>query len=204
MFAKWLRDGLRSGRSTESYPRSRDEYIDKYAHWTKDTCGALDAADITDSSAENPDLSTLLTEKKIRRLLRKSLYIRHIDAGSCNACESEILSLSNPYYNFHRLGIFFTDSPRHADVLLVTGIVTKAMKNILIETYEAMPRPRLVIASGVCAINGGLFQSSPRFAGRVKDFLPVDVEIPGCPPNPFALINGLIIAVNKQREGSRR
>ncbi len=132
---------------------------------------------------------------KLRKIFSSSLYVRHIDVGSCNACESEVLSLSNPYYNFHRLGIFFTASPRHADVLLITGALTQAMKPVLVATYEAMPRPRIVIAVGVCAIHGGLFAQSPHFAGAVDQVIPVDVWIPGCPPHPYALINGLVKAM---------
>lgn len=135
------------------------------------------------------------TIKKLRVIFGGSLYVRHIDVGSCNACESEVLSLSNPYYNFHRLGIFFVASPRHADVLLVTGALTQAMKPVLLETYEAMPKPRIVIAVGVCAIHGGLFAQSIDFAGPLDQVVPVDVWIPGCPPHPYALIDGIIKAV---------
>ena len=140
---------------------------------------------------------------RLRRIFGKSLHVRHIDVGSCNACESEVLALSNPYYNFHRLGLFFTASPRQADVLLVTGAMTPTMKPILMETYEAMPKPRLVVAAGVCAIHGGVFANSRQFAGPVESVIPVDAFIPGCPPTPYALINGILAAVNG-REGVMR
>ncbi|QSO47218.1 NADH-quinone oxidoreductase subunit B family protein [Alicyclobacillus mengziensis] len=138
--------------------------------------------------------------KKLQKVFRRSLFVRHIDVGSCNACESEVLALSNPYYNFHRLGLFFTASPRHADVLLVTGALTHAMQPILLETYKAMPEPRIVIAAGVCALHGGVFVNSAQFAGPVDSILPVDAFVPGCPPTPYALINGILTALeNRQR-----
>lgn len=139
---------------------------------------------------------------RLRRAFGRSLHVRHIDVGSCNACESEVLSLSNPYYNFHRLGLFFTASPRHADVLLVTGALTPAMHPVLLETYEAMPRPRIVLAAGVCALHGGVFARSSQFVGPVDSVLPVDVYLPGCPPTPYAFINGLLAAVGRSGEGA--
>lgn len=150
---------------------------------------------------DDQSLAEISNVKKLAGIFKRSLHVRHIDTGSCNACISEILSLSNPYYNFHRLGIFFTASPKHADVLLVTGAVTIAMRDILRETFEAMPRPRIVIAAGGCAADGCLFKDSERFAGQVADFLPVAIKIPGCPPNPFALLNGLLMGVNHPSEG---
>lgn len=137
---------------------------------------------------------------RLARYFGHSLHIRHIDVGSCNACESEVLALSNPYYNFHRLGLFFTHSPRHADVLLVTGALTQAMAPVLRETYDAMPRPRLVVATGVCALHGGVFANSSRFVGPVDSVLPVDAYIPGCPPNPYALLRGLLKAIQSREE----
>jgi len=138
--------------------------------------------------------------RRLRSVFGRSLHIRHIDVGSCNACESEVLSLSNPYYNFHRLGLFFAASPRHADVLLVTGAMTHAMKAVLLNTYEAMPQPRIVLATGVCAIHGGVFRNSSEFAGPVDSVLPVDVYIPGCPPTPYAIIQGILQAVQQRKE----
>lgn len=137
--------------------------------------------------------------RQLRKIFDRSLHLRHIDVGSCNACEAEVLALSNPYYNFHRLGIFFTASPRHADVLLVTGALTHAMKPVLLETYEAMPKPRLVIATGVCAIHGGVFRESPKFAGPVDQVIPVDAWVPGCPPHPFVLIDGILAAMEGRK-----
>jgi formate hydrogenlyase subunit 7 len=137
---------------------------------------------------------------RVQRLFGHSLHIRHVDAGSCNACESEIKLLLNPYYDIQRLGIFFTTSPRHADLLLVTGPVTRAMEDPLRQTYEAMPDPRLVVAVGACACSGGIFGPSAFSKGGVSEVLPVDVFIPGCPPSPLALIHGLLLGLGRAEQ----
>lgn len=125
--------------------------------------------------------------------LQRSLHIRHVDAGSCNGCESELQALNNPFYNLHRLGIFFTPSPRFADLLLVTGPVTAAMREPLLNTYDAMPQPRLIMACGTCAVSGGISGGGYCTGRGLEDLLPVDLYLPGCPPNPAALIEGLLI-----------
>jgi formate hydrogenlyase subunit 7 len=135
--------------------------------------------------------------QRIQHLFGRSLHIRHVDAGSCNACESEIKMLSSPSYDIHRLGLFITTSPRHADLLLVTGPVTRAMKDPLLRTYEAMPDPRLVVAVGTCACSGGIFGPSAYAHGGLAEVLPVDVFIPGCPPTPLTLIHGLLLALGR-------
>ena len=135
--------------------------------------------------------------ERIQQLFGRSLHVRHVDAGSCNACESEIKLLTNPYYDVQRLGIFFTPSPRHADLLLVTGPITRAMEEPLRATYEAMPEPRLVVAVGACACTGGIFCASPLVRRGLAEVLPVDVYIPGCPPSPLALIHGLMLALGR-------
>ncbi len=137
---------------------------------------------------------------RIDRLFGRSLHIRHVDAGSCNACESEIKLLTSPYYDLHRLGLFFTPAPRHADLLLVTGPITRAMEGPLLRTYEAMPDPRLVVAVGACPCSGGIFGPSPYVRGSLAEVLPVDVFIPGCPPSPLALIHGLLLAINRAEQ----
>lgn len=134
------------------------------------------------------------------RYFGRSAHILQIDAGSCNACESELLALTNPYYDLHRLGLFFTNSPRHADILLVTGAVTQNMRRELLEAYRAMPGPKLVVAMGACAIDGGIFRLAPRVVGGVEKFVPVDVYIPGCPPDPYAILHGLLLAVGRAAE----
>lgn len=131
------------------------------------------------------------------RGFRRSLHVRHVDAGSCNGCESELQALNNPFYNLHRLGIFFTASPRFADLLLVTGPVTYAMLNPLRATYEAMPEPRWVMAVGTCAVSGGVAEGGYACGHGLDGVLPVDVYLPGCPPNPAALIHALMMFLDR-------
>ena len=126
------------------------------------------------------------------RRLGRSLAIREVDAGSCNGCELEINALNNAYYDIERLGIRFVASPRHADVLLVTGPVTKNMREALERTYHATPNPKWVVSAGDCALNGGCFAGSYAVVGGVSEVVPVDLHIPGCPPSPEALLKGLL------------
>jgi Ni,Fe-hydrogenase III small subunit/formate hydrogenlyase subunit 6/NADH:ubiquinone oxidoreductase subunit I len=135
--------------------------------------------------------------KKINRLFGRSLHIREVDAGSCNGCEVEVVALNNPIYDLERFGIHFVASPRHADMLLVTGPVSRNMEQALIKTLEATPRPRLVIAAGSCACGGGIFKSSYAATEGVDTVVPVDVYIPGCPPRPEAIIHGIMVALDK-------
>lgn len=132
-------------------------------------------------------------------ILGRALRIRQVDAGSCNACELEIHALSNPFYNIEGLGIQFVASPRHADMLLVTGPVTKNMAQALKLAYEAVPDPKFVVATGACACNGGLFGDSYASCGRVANIIPVDVEIPGCPPPPIDILRGILSAVSVRK-----
>ena len=143
------------------------------------------------------------TRAMIMRLFGRSLHIRHVDAGSCNACESEIKLLTSPYYDLHRLGMFFTPAPRHADLLLVTGPLTQAMVAPLRRAYEAIPDPRLVVAVGACACSGGIFGPSAFALGPLDSVLPVDAYIPGCPPSPLTLIHGLQLALGKAEQQLR-
>jgi Ni,Fe-hydrogenase III small subunit/ferredoxin len=128
---------------------------------------------------------------------RRSLHIRHVDAGSCNGCESELQALNNPFYNLHRLGIFFTPSPRFADLLLVTGPVTYAMREPLRRAYEAMPEPRWVMAMGTCAVSGALTGGGYTGGNGLDDILPVDLYLPGSPPNPAAIIEALLMFLDR-------
>jgi Ni,Fe-hydrogenase III small subunit len=131
-------------------------------------------------------------DRAMRRRLGRSLSIRVVDAGSCNACELELNALNNPFYDLERFGIHLAASPRHADVLAVTGPVTKNMAEALRRTHEAMPHPKWVVAVGGCAIDGGCFAGSPAVLGGVHHVLPVDLHIPGCPPSPTVILEGLL------------
>jgi Ni,Fe-hydrogenase III small subunit len=141
--------------------------------------------------AEIAELAAKL-DRSARKKLGRSLSIREIDAGSCNGCELEINALSNPFYDLERFGFHFVASPRHADVLLVTGPVTKNMREALLRTYDAAPAPKWVVAVGSCALDGGLFAGSYACTGGVSAVIPVDIHIPGCPPTPIALLKGLL------------
>mgnify|MGYP003585075565 CR=1 FL=1 len=136
-------------------------------------------------------------EEKIKRKLGRSLAIRHVDAGSCNACDWEMTHLTNPVYDIQQYGIDFVASPRHADLLMVTGTVTRNLLQALVMTYDATPAPRLVMAVGSCAAAGRTYGSSYAIVGSVDTILPVDVYVPGCPPRPQALLHGLMLIVDK-------
>src|SRR3982750_3071143 len=131
-------------------------------------------------------------QSEILRTLGRALTIRQVDAGSCNGCELEIQALANPYYNIEGIGIRFVASPRHADMLLVTGPVSKHMAIALRRTYDATPEPKLVVAVGDCGCSGGILGETYATPGRVANVIPVDAEIPGCPPPPTALLRGIV------------
>jgi Ni,Fe-hydrogenase III small subunit len=162
---KLLFESLFSGAATENAPEAGD--------------------------AELAELGRAL-ERETGRRLGRSLSIRAVDAGSCNACELELHALNNAYYDLERFGLRFVASPRHADVLVVTGPVTKNMREALERTYRATPAPKWVVAVGDCAANGGLFKESYACVGGVGGLIPVDLHIPGCPPRPVELLKGLL------------
>jgi Ni,Fe-hydrogenase III small subunit len=139
-----------------------------------------------------------------RRRLGRSLAIREVDAGSCNGCELEINALNNAFYDLERFGIRFVASPRHADVLLVTGPVTKNMREALERTYDATPEPKWVVAVGDCALDGGLFAGSYAVVGGVSKVVPVDLHIRGCPPRPAELLSGLLALLDPERAAAKR
>ena len=149
-----------------------------------------EAAPSPDDLALN-ELATALG-RAARRRLGRSLSIREVDAGSCNGCELEIHAVNNAYYDVERFGLRFVASPRHADVLMVTGPVTKNMREALIRTYQATPDPKWVVAVGDCAKDGGCFAGSYAVVGGVGEVVPVDLHIPGCPPTPMAMLKGLL------------
>jgi len=135
----------------------------------------------------------------ILRVFGQAISIRHVDAGSCNGCELEIHALNNPYYNIEGLGIKFTASPRHADMLLVTGPVAKHMEVALKRTFDATPEPKFVVAIGDCGCTGGIFGESYASCGRVSNVIPVDVAVPGCPPTPIAIMQGILAAISSAK-----
>ena len=144
-----------------------------------------------------PDLSDAATE--IRSILGGALNIRQLDAGSCNGCEAEIVALNNPYYDLERFGIHFVASPKHADMLLVTGPVTRNMTEAVKETYSATPSPKLIIAVGACGASGGIFADSYAVTGPVDAVIPVDAYIPGCPPTPAMLLTGILQVLRSRK-----
>jgi len=154
------------------------------------TSPATEAAPTPDAA----DLAALAAaaDTEARRRLGRSLAIRAIDAGSCNGCELEIHALNNPFYDLERFGLRFVASPRHADVLMITGPVSRNMREALERTWHAIPEPKWAIAVGDCATCGGLFAASPACAGGAAAVVPITLTIPGCPPSPTALLKGLI------------
>jgi Ni,Fe-hydrogenase III small subunit/formate hydrogenlyase subunit 6/NADH:ubiquinone oxidoreductase subunit I len=154
---------------------------------------------LSDISRQPPSLDAIGAELKARitQVLGRSLHIREVDAGSCNGCEIEIVGLNSPVYDIERFGIHFVASPRHADMLLVTGPVSRNMELALRKTYDATPEPRLVVAVGACGCSGGIFGQNYASLGGVDKVIPVDVYIPGCPPNPYALLHGILTAVGR-------
>src|SRR3954469_2570867 len=157
----------------------------------------LTEAPPTPDDAALAELATRL-DAAARRRLGRSLSIREVDAGSCNGCELEIHALNNAFYDLERFGLRFVASPRHADVLMVTGPVTRNMREALERTYNATPDPKWVVAVGDCAADGGLFAGSYAVAGGVNDVIPVDLHIRGCPPRPVQLLQGLLALIEKQ------
>ena len=147
-------------------------------------------AEITETGAK--------LEEAVRKRFRRSLTIRQVDAGSCNGCELEIHAINNPIYNCERFGINFTASPRFTDMLLVTGPVTRNMEIALRRTYNATPSPKLVVAVGDCGCSGGIFGESYASLGGIDKVIPVDVMIPGCPPTPSALLNGILRVIGSR------
>lgn len=153
--------------------------------------------DFGPSSGEADRLAGKLAEA--REMFGRSLHIRTVDTGSCAVCESEIRLLLAPHYDLHRLGLFFTPAPRHADLLMVTGPAVRAMDVALLKAYRAMPDPKIVVAVGACPL-GGVYPEDEFTHGQLERVLPVDVFIPGCPPSPLALLQGLLVAVGRLSE----
>ena len=152
-----------------------------------------------DSGALQLQSEAQAIQRELLAVLGQALTIRQVDAGSCNGCELEIHALGNPYYNLEGLGIKFVASPRHADMLLVTGPVARNMAQALRRTYEATPEPRLVVAVGDCGCDGGVFGEGYASCGRVANVIPVDLAVPGCPPAPLEILRGILTVVQRCR-----
>jgi len=155
-------------------------------------------------SSNDAALTELATAvgRAARRRLGRSLSIREVDTGSCNGCELEIHAVNNAYYDVERFGLRFVASPRHADVLMVTGPVTKNMRDALERTYQAVPDPKWVVAVGDCARDGGCFASSYAVVGGVSQVVPVDLHIPGCPPSPVTILQGLLALLERTAQSA--
>ena len=179
---------------TEACPTGAMEPSNDWAFGVRDRADLVSSNDASRSAA---------AQASTRGAFHRSLHIRHVDAGSCNGCESELQGLNNPFYNLHRFGIFFTPSPRFADLLLVTGPVTHAMLEPLKATYDAMPEPRWVMAVGTCAVSGGIPGGGYACGTGLEGALPVDVYLPGCPPNPAAIVEALLMFLNRASQRVR-
>ena len=162
------------------------------------------AAEDTEVSASSELAIVQRINQDLLDILGQALTIRQVDAGSCNGCELEIGALNNPYYNIEGLGIKFVASPRHADMLLVTGPVSRHMEEALRRTYDATPEPKLVLAVGECACTGGIFGESYASCGRVANVIPVDATVPGCPPPPVEILRGILAVVRQRYPASGR
>ena len=154
-------------------------------------------------SADEIGLDTKRLQASLLEVMGRALCIRHVDAGSCNGCELEIHALNNPYYNLEGAGIRFVASPRHADLLLVTGPVSVNMEEALRRTYDATPDPKLVVAVGDCGVCGGVFGESYASRGKVANVIPVDLTVPGCPPSPVAILRGILAAAGRTSPATR-
>jgi len=178
--ARCIPAGLRFAGAVEASTRSREALV----------VPSVAARADTDAPPPLPDFG-------------RSLHVFLVDVGSCNACNLEVLGLANPYYDLQRLGIFFTNSPRHADVLVVVGVPTRAMVVPLRRAYEALPEPKSVVAVGACPISGGVFAGTPELLPGLAEVVPVDVFVPGCPPTPVQILDGLLRVTGRVRGTSR-
>ena len=181
------------GREFELAARTRSELRFEVASDDASIPAAVTAA----APVPDSDAGAARAASEIHKVLGRSLHLRHLDAGSCNACDWELTALLNPVYDVRRLGIDFVASPRHADGVVVTGPVTRNLETAVRRTVEAIPEPRIVIAVGACAASGGIVGESYASAGGVDKVLPVDIYIPGCPPRPEAIIFGILVALGR-------
>lgn len=196
-------DAVNAANEVEVAAYSREQ-LEQAASFDVDPSGRTKFRRVEARQGRSLQESAAHLRDRIHKRLGRSLHVRQVDAGSCNACELEIAATTNPFYDLERYGIHFVASPRHADVLLVTGPVTRNMEIALQRTYEATPEPRVVVAVGACGCSGGIFgEGSYAAVGGVDKVLPVDVYIPGCPPRPQAILNGLLVAMGLREAHAR-
>jgi Ni,Fe-hydrogenase III small subunit/formate hydrogenlyase subunit 6/NADH:ubiquinone oxidoreductase subunit I len=188
---------IRMTNVCECAVRRRDDLVMSARYRLNDDGSHHRCVDGPPPSTLNPESVGDKIKQRAAQIFGRSLHIREVDAGSCNGCEIEIVGLNSPVYDIERFGIHFVASPRHADMLLVTGPVTRNMELALKKTYDATPDPRLVVAVGACGCSGGIFGVNYATRGAVDAVIPVDVYIPGCPPNPFALLQGILLAMSR-------
>jgi len=187
---------IQPGRELETAAYSREQLTLRASFDVEGTSGRASFRAMETRPGADPEESAAKLKERIRGRLGRSLHVRQVDAGSCNGCELEIIATANPVFDLERFGIHFVASPRHADVLLVTGPVTRNMEIALRRTYEATPEPRVVVAVGACGCSGGIFgEGTYASLGGVDHVVPVDVYVPGCPPRPQAILNGLLVAM---------
>jgi Ni,Fe-hydrogenase III small subunit/ferredoxin len=190
---------VRPGPLAEVAAYTRDQLQQSASFDVDPATGACTLRSVEAEQGPGLEESAARLRERIRGRLGRSLHVRQVDAGSCNGCELEIAAASNPVYDLERFGIHMVASPRHADVLLVTGPVTRNMEIALRRTYEATPEPRVVVAVGACGCSGGIFGEATYAAvGGVDRVVPVDVYVPGCPPRPSAILNGLLVAMGRR------
>ena len=193
-----------AGRDVEVAAYSRQQLRQTATFDVNAATGACTFGQMEMQAGPSLDESAATLRDRIRGRLGRSLHVRQVDAGSCNGCELEIAATTNPLFDLERFGVHFVASPRHADLLLVTGPVTRNMEIALQRTYEATPEPRVVVAVGACGCSGGIFGEGGYAAlGGVDRVLPVDVYIPGCPPRPQAILNGLLVAMGVREARAR-
>ena len=190
---------VRAGAHAEVAAYTRDQLQQSAMFVADSASGGCTLQSVEVHAGPGLEESAARLRERIRARLGRSLHVRQVDAGSCNGCELEIAAASNPVYDLERFGIHMVASPRHADVLLVTGPVTRNMEIALRRTYEATPEPRIVVAVGACGCSGGIFGEATYAAvGGVDRIVPVDVYVPGCPPRPSAILNGLLVAMGRR------
>jgi Ni,Fe-hydrogenase III small subunit/formate hydrogenlyase subunit 6/NADH:ubiquinone oxidoreductase subunit I len=187
---------IHPGRRFEVAAYSREQLTQRASFDVDGATGRTSFREIETRPGPGADESAARLKERIEGRFGRSLHVRQVDAGSCNGCELEIAATANPVFDLERYGIHFVASPRHADVLLVTGPVTRNMEIALRRTYEATPEPRVVVAVGACGCSGGIFgEGTYASLGGVDHVVPVDVYVPGCPPRPHAILNGLLVAM---------